>query len=122
MQNFKNLKVWQKAHLFVLDLYKHCNSYPKEELFGLTSQIKRSSVSIPANIAEGCGKSTDRDFSRYLNIALGSLNETEYYLLLSKDLEYIQLNEFIFLDKKLKEVKGMLISLIKVIRKKELNS
>ncbi len=88
MQNYKDLKVWEKAHLFTLLTYRETTSFPKEELYCLTSQLRRSAASVPANIAEGYGKKTNSELAHYLNIALGSSNESEYYLLLSKDLQY----------------------------------
>ena len=89
MQNYKDLKVWEKAHLFTLQVYEEMKSFPKEELYGLTNQLRRASASIPANIAEGCGKNGKSEFAHYLNIALGSSNESEYLLLLSKVLKYL---------------------------------
>ena len=87
-KNFQDLVVWQKAHQFVLSVYRYSESFPKNEIYGLTSQLRRSAVSIPANIAEGFKKKTRPDKARYLNIAQGSLEESRYYLILSKDLNY----------------------------------
>jgi four helix bundle protein len=87
-KDFKDLIVWQKAHQFVLSVYRYSESFPKNELYGLTSQARRSAVSIPANIAEGFKKKTKPDKVRYLNIAQGSLEECRYYLILAKDLDY----------------------------------
>ena len=87
-KNFQDLVVWQKAHQFVLSVYLYSESFPKSELYGLTSQLRRSAVSIPANIAEGFKKKTRPDKARYLNIAQGSLEESRYYLILTKDLGY----------------------------------
>jgi four helix bundle protein len=87
-KQFQELIVWQKAHELVLSVYRHSESYPKSELYGLTSQMRRAAVSIPANIAEGFKKKTLPDKARYLNIAQGSLEECRYYLILSKDLGY----------------------------------
>lgn len=116
MQNYKELKVWQKSHQLTLSIYKASTAFPKEELYALTSQIRRSSSSIPANIAEGCGKNSGPDLANFLNIALGSANETEYHLLLAKDLGYLSLETYGELDNKINEVKAMLISLINKIR------
>ena len=85
---FERLVVWQKAHQFVLAVYQVTKDFPAEEKFGHTSQLRRASVSIPANIAEGYAKQSDLDKKRFYNIAQGSLNEVRYYLLLVKDLEY----------------------------------
>jgi four helix bundle protein len=87
-RNFQDLVVWQKAHELVLDVYRLTRSFPKEETYGLTSQLRRSAVSIAANIAEGFKKKGRNDKLRFLNIAQGSLEETRYYLILSRDLHY----------------------------------
>ena len=79
MQNFRNLKVWQKAHMLTLDVYKATKSFPREEMYGLTSQIRRASVSIAANIAEGTCRNGDADFGRFLQMAAGSASEVEYH-------------------------------------------
>ena len=88
-KTFEDVTVWQKAHQFVLDVYNKTKVFPKEELFGLTSQFKRAAISIPANIAEGYGKKGTNDKLQFYNIAEGSINEYRYYTLLSKDLGYI---------------------------------
>jgi len=87
-KTFQDLIVWQKAHQFVLTIYSLTAEFPKTEIYGLTSQIRRAAVSIPANIAEGFRKRTKPEKSRFLNIAQGSLEETRYYLILAKDLHY----------------------------------
>jgi four helix bundle protein len=87
-KSFEDVKLWQKAHKFVLDIYKITKQFPREELYGLTSQIRRSSVSITANFAEGFKKKGKNDKARFYNISQGSINETKYYLRLIKDLEY----------------------------------
>lgn len=114
MQNYKELRVWQKSHALVVKLYEISREFPQDELFGLTSQLRRSAVSVPANIAEGCGKFSTADLAKYLNIAMGSINEVEYYVILLKDLKYS-----IPYDSLLSEInviKAMLINLINVIR------
>ena len=88
-KKFQDLVVWQKAHQFVLSVYRFSESFPKSELYGLTSQLRRFAVSIPANIAEGFKKKTRPDKARFLNIAQGSLEESRYYLILANDLEYV---------------------------------
>ena len=90
MKDFKKQKVWQKSHRLTLDIYKATANFPREELYGLTNQLRRSCASIPANIAEGCGRNSDADFSRFLQIAMGSATELEYHLLLSHDLGIIE--------------------------------
>jgi four helix bundle protein len=116
MQNYKDLKVWEKAHQFTLNVYEITKAFPKEEVYGLSSQMRRASSSIPANIAEGCGKNTNLDFANFLNIALGSANESEYFLLLAKDLNYMNENEYKLQLGIINEVKAMLIGLISKVR------
>ena len=116
MQNYKDLKVWEKAHKFTLMVYELSKYFPKEELYGLTNQLRRAASSIPANIAEGCGKNTKTDFANYLNIALGSANESEYFILLAKDLIYIGTEKFELLSKLINEIKAMLIALVVKVR------
>lgn len=116
MQNYKDLKVWQKAHELTLKVYDVTRAFPSNELYGLVSQLRRSVVSIAANIAEGAGKNTQSEFAHFLNIALGSANESEYYLILSKDLGYISNDNYEGLFSLVNEVKAMLISLINKVR------
>ena len=92
-KSFTNLIVWQKAHQFVLEVYKVTKNFPKDETYGLTSQFRRASVSIPANIAEGFRKRGKNDKVRFLNISEGSLEECKYYLILSRDLNYTDNNK-----------------------------
>ncbi len=115
MRNFRELQIWQKSHQFTLKTYLFTKNYPKEELFGLTSQMRRSSASIPTNIAEGCGRNTNPDFKRFLVIASGSSAELEYQLILSKDLDYISELTFNKLEKELIEIRKMIHSFIKKI-------
>jgi four helix bundle protein len=89
MQRFIDLKVWQEAHKLVLEIYKRTEAFPKHELYGLTSQLRRAAASIPANIAEGTKRRTSFEYARFLNIAEGFLAETEYFLILDRDLGYI---------------------------------
>ena len=89
MKDFRNLRVWQEAHQLTLQIYRATAKFPREELYGLTSQIRRCSTSMGANIAEGCGKRGNNEFQRYLVIASGSASELDYELLLAKDLEYL---------------------------------
>ncbi len=112
MQDFRNLKVWKKSHKVVMEVYKLTKAFPKEELFGLSSQMRRSAVSIPSNIAEGCCRSSDAEFSRFLFIASGSASELDYQLLLSKDLEYIDELNYKKTSDSLNDVKRMLAALI----------
>jgi four helix bundle protein len=89
VRNFKDLKVWEKAHQLTLAVYQVTQTFPKEELYGLTSQIRRSCVSIPANIPEGCGRNGDAELARFLHIGMGSASELEYHLLLAHHLNLL---------------------------------
>ena len=112
MRDFHNYKVWQRGHLFALNVYKQTKSFPKEELFFILSQLRRASSSIPINIAEGCGRRSDAEFAYFLNISAGSASEVEEELLLSFDLEFMDKESYIQLDKEVKEIKAMLGALI----------
>jgi len=105
MQDFKNLKVWQKSHALTLEMYKATENFPGNELYGLTSQMRRSCASIPANIAEGCGRNSDPEFARFLAISMGSAAELEYHLLLARDLGFITLANYEKLNKRTAEIK-----------------
>lgn len=118
MQDFRKLKVWQKAHEHALAVYRATATFPREELYGLTSQIRRASISIPTNIAEGCGRSTDSEFARFLQIAMGSAFETEYELLLALDLGLLAKDEYSQLDSATQEIKRMIIALYKTLHTK----
>ncbi len=115
MQDFKRLLVWKKAHEMTLSVYRMTETFPSEERFGLTSQLRRSCASIPANIAEGCGRGGNKELSRFLQIALGSAKESEYHLLLAKDLKYITREVYNEADSKLDEVKRMLSGFVKTV-------
>jgi four helix bundle protein len=115
-QDFRNLKVWERAHALTLDLYKVTKSFPREEMYGLTSQIRRASVSIAANIAEGTCRRGDADFGRFLQMATGSASEVEYHLLLAHDLEILGESDFHRLSGATEEVKRMLSSLLQKLR------
>ena len=113
MKDFRDLQVWQKAHSTTLATYRVTAKFPKEELYGLTSQMRRCSASIPANIAEGCGRRGNGEFHRFLQIAMGSSSELEYHLLLSHDLHFLDAGTFRVLTSQVQEVKKMLASLIR---------
>ena len=115
MKDFRELKVWQKGHELTLLLYRLTDSFPRSELFGLTSQIRRCCSSIPANIAEGCGRLGNSELHRFLQIACGSASELEYHLLLAKDLGYMSINEHHSSQKQLLEMKRMLVSLTRKV-------
>ena len=113
MRDFKNLKVWEKAHALTLKSYEISKHFPDAEKFGLVSQLRRAAASISTNIAEGCGRDTDRDFARFMIIAAGSTSEVEYQILLSKDLGYINVEQYKILDDEINEIKRMLNSFIR---------
>lgn len=116
MKDFRNLKVWENSHRLTLEVYAVTKTFPKDELFGLTSQLRRSASSIPANIAEGCGKSSDPDFARFLQIAFGSACEVDYHLVLSRDLGYLTPEQYSAINDDLLSVKKMLAAFITKIR------
>ncbi len=112
MQDFRDLKVWQKSHQLTLQIYQHTRNFPKEELYGITSQIRRASSSIPTNIAEGCG----RDYARFLQIAIGSAKEVVYLILLCKDIQLLSPQIYEDLQIETTQIKKMLASFIKKLR------
>ena len=116
MKDFRDLKLWDKAHHLTLKVYKVSRDFPRDELYGLTSQIRRASVSIGANLAEGCGRGSDLDFARFLQIAMGSASETEYHLLLAYDLGFLTDERYQDLNQNIQEIKRMLVSLITKLR------
>lgn len=111
MQRFTELKVWQRSHGLVLEVYRLTSTFPETERFGLTSQLRRSAASVPANIAEGSKRQHPHDFARFLNLAEGSLAETEYHLILARDLGYAPPNEAKRLLQEATEIARMLFSL-----------
>jgi four helix bundle protein len=115
MKNFRDLQVWQKAHQLTLRVYKTTSAFPREEVYGLTSQIRRCSASIAANLAEGCGRQGNNEFHRFLQIALGSASELEYHFLLSRDLDYLADSCFHSLNDDVIELKRMLASLARKV-------
>ena len=115
-KSFKELIVWQKAHLFVLSVYKFAQSFPKDELYGLTSQFKRAAVSIAGNIAEGYAKKSLADKLKFFNISQGSLEECEYYIVLSRDLEFISKEQEKVLDSLSDEIGKLLQSYMKKVQ------
>ncbi len=116
MQSFRNLKVWEKAHCLTLDIYQSSQSFPREEIYGLTSQMRRSSASIGANLAEGTCRKGDVEFGRFVQIAMGSASELEYHLLLARDLQLLNLIDYERLAEEVVEVKRMLASLFFKLR------
>jgi four helix bundle protein len=116
MRSFRDFKVWQKAHEMTLAVYNTTRDFPREELYGLTSQLRRSAASIGANIAEGCGRRSDGEMCRFLQIARGSASETEYHFLLARDLELLSEPQFQRLSKDADELQRMLTALIQKFR------
>ena len=116
MQNFRDLKVWHKAHAIVLDIYAASRGFPSTEQYGITSQMRRAAASVPANIAEGCVRSSDADFARFLHAALGSASELEYFVLLARDLKLLSTEAHDKLTAGIQEVKRMLSALIARLR------
>ncbi len=116
MKDFRELKVWQKAHELSLSVNRTTAAFPRDELYGLTAQLRRACTSIATNIAEGCGRGSDADFAHFLQIAMGSASETEYQLLLSRDLGYLPEDQYLPLQEGLQEVKKMISSLLKTLR------
>lgn len=116
MKNFRQLKVWQKSHELVLTLYRITASFPRTETYGLTSQIRRAACSIPSNLAEGCGRNGEAELARFCDIAKGSASELEYQILLARDLNLIQPDDYEQLTQQIAEIKRMLTVFVKKLR------
>ncbi|MCI0630275.1 MAG: four helix bundle protein [Phycisphaerales bacterium] len=116
MKDFRKLDVWQKAHALVVAIYKASTSFPKEELYGLTSQLRRSAVSVPSNLAEGCGRGSDADLARFVQMAMGSASEMEYQLLVIHDLGYVATQVYDTLNSAVCEIKRMLAGLLQKLK------
>ncbi len=110
MRDFTKLEVWKRSHLLTLKIYQVTKSYPREELFGLISQMRRSSSSIPTNIAEGCGRNTIPQLKHFCEIAAGSLSELQYQILLSKDLFYFPNTCFVELHEEIGQIRKMIFA------------
>lgn len=117
MRDFREIKVWSKAHLLTLEIYKLTINFPRKEVYGITSQLRRSSASIAANIAEGFGRGGNRELARFLQIAMGSACEVEYHVLLSRDLNLINKLHYADLNERIVEIKRMLASLPRKVRR-----
>ena len=111
MRDFRKYTVWNESHKFTLNVYEATKSFPKEELFGLTSQLRRAVSSIPTNFAEGCGSNSEKEFARYLNIAIASSSEVEYLLLLTKDLQFLSLETYKVLEEKVIQIRKQIYQL-----------
>lgn len=116
MKDFKELKVWHKAYDLALSVYEVSRGFPREEMYGLTSQLRRAAVSIGANIAEGCGRRSDGELVRFLQIARGSASEIEHHLLLARDLKFLHATAHQNIEKRLQEVQRMLTSLVSSVQ------
>ena len=116
MKNFRDLQIWSRSHGLTLEIYRLTQSFPKTEIYGLVSQMRRSSSSIPTNIAEGCGRNTEKDFARFLDNAMGSASELEYQLILAYDLQYIPQDTHEKTNAELIEIKRMLNAFIQKLR------
>jgi len=116
MKDFHELAVWQKAHQLTLAVYKITAAFPREELYGLTSQLRRSSASIPANLAEGCGRNGDAEFARFCSMAMGSASELEYHLLLARELKLIKPKDHAEFSQRTTELKRMLTGLLQKLK------
>jgi four helix bundle protein len=116
MQDFRKLKVWQKAHALTLAVYRGTRSFPADEKFGITSQLRRSCASIPANIAEGCARGGDVEFARFVNVAAASASETDYHLMLARDLQYLEDSVYDILFDQVTEVRRMRNSFERTLR------
>lgn len=117
MRNYQDLQVWTKAHSLTLDLYRMSRSFPREEIYGLTSQIRRAAAPIGANLAEGCGRRASGDLARFVRIALGSASELDYHLLLCRDLGFLKIEDFVRSKERLTEVRKMLTSFLTSVEK-----
>jgi four helix bundle protein len=116
MKDFKELQIWQRSHRLTLQIYRVTEHFPREELYGLTSQMRRACSSIPTNIAEGCGRDGDAELARFFQIAMGSASEFEYQLLLARDLELLSVTDYDVLVTELVEIKKMLNAFIQKLR------
>jgi four helix bundle protein len=119
MSTFRNLLVWQKSIDLVTKMYSSTQKFPKEELFGLTSQIRRSAVSIPSNIAEGYGRDSNKEYLRFLNVSIGSLFELQTQIEIAKNIMYLNEKDFNDLYENSREIERMLVSFIKKIKERE---
>jgi four helix bundle protein len=116
LRDFREIKVWHKAHRLTLEVYRIIATFPNAEMYGLTSQMRRASASIPTNIAEGCGRGGDAELARFLQIAMGSSSELEYHLLLANDLKFLTVQDYQRLTSDTIEVKRMLTAFIQKLK------
>lgn len=118
MKTHKDLDVWKKSVSLVTSIYEVTKTFPKDEIYGITNQIRRSAVSIPSNIAEGSARKGEKEFIQFLYISLGSLAELETQLIIANNLKYVNLNDYELMTGRLEEIRKMLIGLIKFVKNK----
>ena len=116
MRDFRELKVWEKSHALTVDIYQVTIGFPKVELYGLTSQLRRAAISIPANLAEGCGRDSEAELLRFMRIAMGSASELEYELLLAHELQWLEDQTYQRLQTNLTEIRRMLNTFIQRLK------
>lgn len=119
MRDFRKYEVWQLSHAFVLEIYKVTQKFPQSEFYGITNQMRRAAVSVPTNISEGCGRNSDAEFARFLHIATGSANETEYLIQVSFDLSFMNEELYKNLTEKVNTIKKKLFHLNKSLQTKK---
>ena len=116
MQDYHQLKVWEVSHKFAVGIFRISRNFPKEELYGITSQVRRAAFSIPINIAEGCGRHTSKDFAHFLDMAMGSASEVEEELLILRDIEFLDMKTHAIQEENIKKIKKMIAKLIDAVR------
>jgi len=115
LRNYRDLQVWSKTYVLTLELYKLSRAFPKDELYGITAQVRRSATSIGANLAEGCGRRGNSELARFIKISLGSASELDYHLLICRDLEFLKPADYVRCSKELTTIRKMLTSLLGTI-------
>jgi four helix bundle protein len=116
MRDYKKIEVWKRSHALVLRIYDLTAAFPTAEKFGIISQLRRAGLSIPTNIAEGCGRTTERELIRFMDISAGSASEVDYLLYLSMELKYIDMDTYCIINSELTEIRKMLFGYIDTIR------
>lgn len=117
MRDYKKINAWERSHRFFLGIYELTEQFPSDEKFGIISQLRRAALSIPTNIAEGCGRSTERELVRFMDIASGSASEVDYLLYLAMELNYIDQDQYDTASNELTEIRKMISGYIKTVRK-----
>ena len=119
MRNYRDLKVWSRAHELTISVYSETRAFPRDEIYGLTSQIRRACISIEANLAEGCGRRGDPELARFVRISMGSASELDCHFLLARDLGFLGTETHLHLSEQLEEVRRMLTDFLQSIEKDE---